>query len=195
MSSLWNRHMLAFLEISSITVLCYLLFRCYRKSVTLTVFFLCTILSSFLAMRSTSWSFTMFKGSRLFDGAYARASIYVWKCARLCVSFSGSMRGIHCLSLGSPLLWSRACGKCSFTGRRGIEPRAHRSVCSLWKAKSLRSSQAPLRLRATCSDYRLVSDSGFIVICMIYIHIKGENIVKHHGVQYMKLELVKWEQD
>lgn len=116
MSSLWNRHMYAFLEISSITVLCYLLFRCYRKSVTLTVFFLCTILSSFLAMRSTSWSFTMFKGSRLFDGAYARASIYVWKCARLCVSFSGSMRGIHCLSLGSPLLWSRACGKCSFTG-------------------------------------------------------------------------------
>ncbi len=70
------------------------------------MFFLCTILSSFFAMRSTSWSFTMFAGLGLFNGAR-------WPCLHLCgemspslcVAFSGSMRGICCLSLRSRMLY------------------------------------------------------------------------------------------
>ncbi len=73
------------------------------------MFFLCTILSSFFAMRSTSWSFTMFAGLGLFNGAR-------WPCLHLCgemspslcVAFSGSMRVtlICCLSLRSRMLYS-----------------------------------------------------------------------------------------
>lgn len=70
------------------TSLSYLCFRSYSKCVTLTVFFLCTILSSFFAMRSTSWSFTMFTGLGLFDGAR-------WPCLHLC----GKMRPSLCVSL------------------------------------------------------------------------------------------------
>jgi len=61
-----------------------------KNYVTLTVFFLCTILSSFLAMRSTSWSFAMFTGLGPFDGAR-------WTCLHLCVKMRPSLCVCVCL--------------------------------------------------------------------------------------------------
>lgn len=140
-----------------------------RKCVTLTVFFLCTILSSFFAMRSTSWSFAMFTGLGLFDGArwpclhLCGENEPVSVCVCVCVSFSGSMRGIHCLSLRSRLLCSdvRFASVLFFWVESFSKNQMNLFIKSMWTIR-LR-----FRLNRVVLEYRKPRTASFFLVCLI----------------------------